>query len=310
MTNFKGFIMTIEPFLNHLSVNRKLSPETIKAYRADLVRFATFLTERGLRINQVTPTTMAEYILHMQQAENPRFGRTGLSGVTINRRITAVRRYYEYLRATSNPKLKNPTVIIRHPRPRNDDPKAVDDQSLDTLLAGIDSIRDRTLFALFVATGLRLSEMWQLNRDSISIEIFTDELGRERRLGTGEVIGKRSKKRRFFFDGPTIDVVAAYLTTRIDANAALFLSERRKRMSRRAMQERLAYWTKKMGLPHAHPHQLRHSYATRLANANIDTNILKDLMGHDDLGTTNRYIHLHDQTLARGYFSAMEFLQR
>ena len=302
--------MMIEPFLNHLSVNRKLSPETIKAYRADLTGFGAFLTERGLRINQVTPATIAEYILSMKQQDNPRFGRTGLSDVTINRRITAVRRYYEYLRANSNQRLKNPTVVIRHPRPRNDDPKAIDDQDLDTLLAGIDSVRDRTLFALFVATGLRLSEMWQLNRDSISIEIFTDELGRERRLGTGEVIGKRSKKRRFFFDGPTIDIVAAYLMTRTDTSPALFISERHKRMSRRAMQERLAYWTKRLGLPHAHPHQLRHSYATRLANANIDSMILKDLMGHDDLGTTNRYFHFHDQTLARGYFSAMEYLKR
>ena len=50
-------------------------------------------------------------------------------------------------------------------------------------------------------------------------------------------------------------------------------------MSGRTMQERLAYWTKKLGLPHAHPHQVRHSYATRLANANIDSNILKDLFG-------------------------------
>ena len=82
----------------------------------------------------------------------------------------------------------------------------------------------------------------------------------------------------------------------------------RQQISRRAIQERLDFWTRKLGLAHIHPHQLRHSYATRLANANIDSMILKDLMGHDDLATTRRYFHFHDHTLARGYFSAMEFL--
>jgi site-specific recombinase XerD len=300
--------MRIEPYLNHLSVHRRRSPQTVKAYRSDLLLFAAFLKERGLRISQVTPTVIAHYIASMQQKPNSRFGRTGLDDATINRRITAVRRYFEFLRAETNPRLKNPTVVIQHPRPRKDEPKDVDEVTLETLLAGIDNRRDRVLFALFVASGLRLSEMHQLNRESISIDIYTDERGRERRLGTGTVIGKRNKKRRFFFDVQTVDAVATYLATRTDSNPALFLSERRQRLSRRAIQERLDFWTRKLGLAHIHPHQLRHSYATRLANANIDSMILKDLMGHDDLATTRRYFHFHDHTLARGYFSAMEFL--
>jgi len=81
-------------------------------------------------------------------------------------------------------------------------------------------------------------------------------------------------------------------------------------MSARAIQHTLTSWCQKLGLPHIYVHRLRYSYATRLANANISSMVLKDLMGHSSLTTTQRYYKLHDTTLARGYFSAMEFLRQ
>ena len=78
-------------------------------------------------------------------------------------------------------------------------------------------------------------------------------------------------------------------------------------MSVAAIQYTLRAWCQKLGIPHINVHRLRHTYATTLANANISSMVLKDLMGHSSLSTTTRYFELADTTLARGYFSAMEY---
>ena len=128
-------------------------------------------------------------------------------------------------------------------------------------------------------------------------------------VGVGEVVGKGNKRRTFYVDEATLDLWAEYVIKRTDENEALFLSERKVRMSVRAMQDTLATWCKKLRLPHINLHRLRHSYATRLANANISSLVLKDLMGHASFTTTAQYFKLTDTTLARGYFSAMEYLK-
>jgi site-specific recombinase XerC len=81
-------------------------------------------------------------------------------------------------------------------------------------------------------------------------------------------------------------------------------------MSVRAIQYTLDAWCKKLGFSHINVHRLRHTYATRLANANIDAMHLKALMGHSSFNTTQQYFKLTDKTLARGYFAAMEFVSR
>ena len=80
-------------------------------------------------------------------------------------------------------------------------------------------------------------------------------------------------------------------------------------MSVRAIQDTLAKLCVRLGAPHINVHRLRHTYATRLANANISSIVLKELMGHQSFTTTQRYFKLADKTLARGYFSAMEFFK-
>lgn len=302
--------MDFEPFLAHWATNKSASPRTICAYRNDLKLFEAFCHDRGIRrITQVDHGVINAYIEHMQSKPNPRFDRTGLADSSIARRLAAISSYLEYVRATSNHKLHNPLRDLTRRWSKNDDPKAVDDTALEQLLAGITNLRDRVLMTLFVSTGLRVSEMHQLNRDTIRFDLETDEQGQEHVRAYGEVIGKGNKRRIFFVDELTLELYAEYMATRTDTDQALFLSERRQRMSVRAIQYTLDAWCKKLGLRHINVHALRHSYATQLANANISSMLLKDLMGHNSLSTTQRYFKLHDTTLARGYFSAMEYLR-
>jgi site-specific recombinase XerD len=300
-----------EPFLSHWATRKKASPHTIRAYRNDLKLFDSFCRDRGIRrLDQVDYAVCNGFIEHMQQQSNPRFHRTGLADASIARRLAAVSSYFEYKRATSNPKLRNPLRDLTRKWTKNDAPKPVDDLTLEELVNGITNERDRVLITMFLATGLRASEMHQMDRDTVRFELEVDEQGQEHFRASGEVVGKGDKKRTFFVDESTQELYAHYLSTRTDNHPALFLSERRQRMSVRAIQRTLQAWCKKLGLSHVNVHALRHSYASRLANANISSMVLKDLMGHNSFSTTQRYFKLHDTTLARGYFSAMEWVRK
>lgn len=303
--------MDFEPFLAHWRANKNCSAQTIKSYRSDLKLFAAFL--HGLSISrptQINHGVINEYIGHMEEKANPRFGRTGLAGSSIARRLAAVSSYLEFVRGTSNPKMLNPLRDLTRRWKKNDEPKPVEDAVLDQLIQGITCARDRILISLFLATGLRVSEMCQLNRDTIHFNLEIDPQGNEKLGGSGTVIGKGNKVRTFFVDEITLLQYAEYLGTRTDDNPALFLSERKQRISVRAIQYTLAAWCRRLGLPHISVHRLRHSFGSRMASGDIPSMVLMKLMGHASYATTQNYVKLHDTTLARGYFAAAEYLKR
>lgn len=296
-----------EPFLSHLQMTGKGSRQTIRAYRNDLKLFEAFAIERSVtEASQISDAIVRDYIVWMRQKTNTRTGQQGLADASIARRLAAISSFLEYLRGALNQDLHNPLKHLPIKWKRNDEPKPVDPYDLDMLLASIPSERDRVLFTLLVASGLRVSEVHQLNRDSIAIQEETMENGEEHVIGCGEVVGKGGKRRKFYVDEATLIAYAEYLETRTDKIPALFISERLQRMAIRTMQERLAHWCKQIKFRQINIHRLRHTYATRLVNAGISSMVLRDLMGHDSLPTTLRYAKISDKTLARGYFSAME----
>ena len=304
--------MDYESFLTELKL-REYSPQTLKAYRADLEHFDGFLKRRKLRVSQVTPDVIGAYKEEMSSQNNKRSGAVGLSRATIERRLAALSSFFEHLRRRDR-RRSNPVAAIQSLRSRtaniqDHQGKAIDEATLDLLTAGIDNARDRALISLFLTSGLRLHELAQLNVDTLTEVTEPGVHGKPRVYGTGTVVGKGSKERRFYFDEDTVRLLAAYLSTRTDACPALFLSERRKRLSQRAIQDTLARWCSKLGLKRMHVHQLRHTFATRLANASIDAMVLRDLMGHSRFETTTRYFRLAEETKARQYFAAMEIVR-
>ena len=304
-----GVVLNIQPFLDRLRGQRHCSDQTLKAYGSDLKFFDAYLCDQAISsIGQVDHAVINRYIEHMQQKANPRFGKIGLSDASVARRLASLSSYCEFERATDHPGLRNPLKESRRKWKKNNEPKPVEEYTLDLLLASIANVRDRVLFSLLFASGLRVSEAHQLNRDSISIEMETDPNGTVHVTGCGEVVGKGDKRRKIYVDEATLVLYAEYVEGRTDDNPALFISERKQRMSVRAIQWTLDAWCRKLGFSHINVHRLRHSYATRLANANISSMVLKDLMGHSSLTTTQGYFKLTDTTLARGYYSAMEFL--
>jgi site-specific recombinase XerD len=303
--------MNVEAFLEHARTAQGWTEQTLRAYRSDLGHFKAFLETQGLsRVTQIDHDVINRYIEAMRAADNPKFDRKGLSDATIARRLAAVSSYLEYVRLNSTAKVRNPVREVRRRWKRNTEPKPVDEGAIDSLLGGISNLRDRALFTLFLATGLRVSEMHQLNRDTIVIDVQGEINGQERITGVGEVVGKGGKRRQFYVDQQSLTIYLEYLYSREDDHPALFLSEHNERLSVRTIQHTLAAWCQKLGIAHINVHRLRHTYATRLANADISSIVLKDLMGHESFNTTQRYFKLTDQTLAVGYFSAMEQVNR
>lgn len=218
--------------------------------------------------------------------------------------------YCEYLRCEVAESLANPfhKMPIRKKLPGNIKPKPIDPVLLELLLGGIDDLRDRAMFRMFLSSGLRVSEMWSLDRDSISI--IEDMDGSKRTIvGVGEVLGKGGKKCKFYIDQDALIVFAQCVTSRKDSSAALFISERGTRLSIRGIQFRLGYWCKRSNAPHLNVHRLRH-FATELANNDIDPIVLRDLMGHKSFITTTRYFRLREKTVRRRYFASMQRAKR
>lgn len=280
------------------------SPHTAKAYASDLLQYCSFL-----RSHAVTDADIVSPRIANQYAQYLRNG--GKKNATIARVLASLSSYCDYLRAEVAESLSNPFrhLPIRRTLQGNTEPKPIDAMLLELLLGGIDDLRDSAMFRMFLSSGLRVSEMRSLDRDSISIIEDVDG-GKRRIVGVGEVIGKGRKKRRFYVEGDALIAYAKYVTTRQDTSTALFLSERGTRMSIRGIQYRLAYWCQRFGAPHLNVHRLRHSFATELANNDIDPTVLRNLMGHSSFTTTMRYFRMREKTVRRHYFAAMERAKR
>jgi integrase/recombinase XerC len=297
--------MDTKDFMDYL-LARGCSENTLKAYAGDLANFERFIRAKKLRCTSVTPKILQEYVREISLPD-PGTGEK-LAPSTIWRRLASISSFYEWLRMQRNWKLHNPVKAVGRPRLRRGIPKAIDDGQVEVLLSQISDLRDRALIGLFFSSGLRLSEVFQLNRDTIRVEQKKTADGELRILGIGNVIGKGDKERSFLVDKPTLEIISDYLRTRKDGEKALFISNRRRRLSRREMQHIFTKWCAKLNLPNYHLHQTRHSYAERLANAGIPSIVLKELMGHASFSTTQGYFRIKRQRLTSEYFAAMELI--
>ncbi|HEY2470143.1 MAG TPA: tyrosine-type recombinase/integrase [Terracidiphilus sp.] len=298
--------MNSKSFLNYLAT-RTSSKETLRAYRQDLLKFESFLRSKGLKATQVKQRTIAEYLNHLVEQR----GRE-LAPATIARRLAVISEYYEFLRANSDGRVANPVKAVKRPKVQNDLPRAVDNNTLEKLIQGIKDARDKAIVLLFVESGLRLSELRNLNKDTIVPHRRQMPNGTSQYFGRGEVIGKGRKRRNFIVGPAGLQALALYIKAHRlkDQNPALFLSSRHKRISCRTIQHTVDKWCQKLGLSHVHAHQLRHSFATRNVNAGMSAAVLQELLGHASLKNSQRYFRVQPERLSREYFAAMEFIRQ
>jgi len=228
----------------------------------------------------------------------------GLAATTINRRLAALHEFFEYLSdETQDAEWPNPVNWKRHKvKPGKPLPRDVSDPDVERLFAQITHPRDRAMFRLMLDVGLRVGEVAAL-RISDLMMASGGSLGRLR------VRGKGDKERFVWLLTETLSVVQAWLEQRpVVDDEALFITRRKKGFSVRGIQERLAHYCRLAGVK-VSPHQLRHTFGCRMAEAEMPVTSLAALMGHAKVTTTQIYIAGAGVAVQADYQAAIERLR-
>lgn len=289
-----GAQVQLDRFLEHLRAERRLSPHTATAYRRDLARLQSFCERRDIAAwIGIDPRLARSFPAELHQK--------GQSAASIQRALSAARAFYRYLireqQAEANPFLGIPAPKAAKRLPRT---LTAEQATLLVSVRGNDplAIRDRAIMELFYSSGLRLAELTALDAGEIDL--------RDSGL---RVIGKGGKRRDVPVGRYAVQAIEDWLKVRGqlagDDEPALFVSRAGKRLSHRAVQQRIQMWAKRQGIDrHVHPHMLRHSFASHLLESSGELRAIQELLGHANLKTTQVYTHLDFQHLARVYDDA------
>ena len=287
-------------FLNKLKHERGYSPQTIKNYRRDLQKLTEYCQAREIEHwKQLDQGIIRHYIAARH--------RQGLSGRSLQRELSACRSFFNYLcqQAVLD---HNPAQEVKAPKAARKLPKTLDvDQTAHLLDIKDDSllaIRDKAIMELFYSSGLRVSEL--ANLDLMHLDLAESMV---------TVTGKGNKTRRVPVGRKARQAIEHWLQRRCELiksnevqtkdEAALFLSSRGQSFSTRSLQQQIKYWSLKQGLDsHVHPHILRHSFASHMLESSGDLRAVQELLGHANISTTQIYTHLDFQHLAKVYDQA------
>ena len=279
----------IDRFIRHLEFERRLSPLTCSNYRRDLGTLVAYLEQQDVG---AWADVDGEHI----RAYSAACFRKGLGARSIQRRLSAARTFYRYL-IRENEVRKNPVASVSAPKAKKRLPGNLDADRMAHLLdiPGDGAIvdRDRAMLELLYSSGLRLAELVSLDVDDIDAHD-----------ATVRVTGKGSKERVVPVGRQALAALRQWRSTRADlagaGEKALFVSNRGKRISPRAVQARVKHWAKRQGIDaNVYPHLFRHSFATHVLESSHDLRGVQELLGHANIATTQVYTHLDFQHLAQ-----------
>lgn len=281
----------LDRFLEHLRHERRSSPLTVKHYGRDLAQLREFCARRGVsKWGDVTPEHAGAYAAALH--------RQGLAGRSIQRALSAGRALFRYL-LREGVVGQNPFAGARAPKGPKRLPNTLSVDQMNRLLAfagqDVCAVRDRAMLELIYSSGLRLSELVALDIDDVDV-----------RDATARVTGKGAKTRIVPVGRQALAAVEAWLRVRpAGEDRALFSARAGRRISARSVQQRLRRWALHQGIEtRAHPHMLRHSFASHLLESSGDLRAVQELLGHADIATTQIYTHLDFQHLAKVYDQA------
>ncbi len=281
-------------FFTQLEIEKRVSIHTLTNYQRDLRQLTDFCTKQQFENwSELQTNDIRQHVANRH--------RQGLSSASLQRELSAMRTFYDYL-LKNNFATLNPAKYVKAPKAIRKLPKTLDvDQISGLLEAGTDSVlevRDVAMFELFYSSGLRLSELVDLNLQDLDLS------DKSLRVQSG----KGGKARILPIGSKAILAIKNWLKHRVarkETEKAVFLSKNGDRLCQRSVQLRLEKWCIKKGIPqHVHPHALRHSFASHLLQSSQDLRAVQELLGHENINTTQIYTHLDFQHLADVYDNA------
>lgn len=275
----------LDSFFDYLAVERGLAENTIVSYQFDLSSFETFLKDKSINlISQVTRHHITAYLMSLtQNKKNP---------ATTARHLASLKAFFHFLtREKIIP--EDPTENMETPKLAKNIPKVLSEKDVVLLLEQPDlkkptGLRDKSMLELLYASGLRVSELINLNENDLNLE-----------LGYVRCFGKGSKERIIPFGSYAGEILEEYLKRgrdklrKMPKEEALFLNFRGERLTRQGFWKILKAYGKSAGINlNITPHTLRHSVATHLLENGADLRTVQELLGHADITTTEIYTHL------------------
>jgi integrase/recombinase XerC len=329
--NLQGKIETyLDKFLGYLEIERNLSRRTIESYRTDLLQFEEFLRNTGFGKKEHTSEGWIDWTRIDKTVVRAFLGylhEKGWAKASIARKLAAIRSFFKYLNREGILTL-NPASFVNSPKLPQRIPSFLSVSEVSALLQSADPhanpensssqipkrigfsaphllrLRDHAILEVLYATGVRVGELVNLKVNQINFEEKTIR-----------VQGKGKKERMVLLGGPAIAALKAYLLERRrleslmgaekDENPPLFVDHKGNPLTDRSIRRMVEKCVRKSLLSkHISPHSLRHTFATHLLDSGADLRVIQELLGHESLSTTQKYIHVSIGKLMEVYEKA------
>lgn len=277
--------MLIDHFTHFLAVEKGLSANTLESYQRDLVMYVSYLREAGVKeIQDSSRTHIIGYLMSLQQK--------GRATATLSRNMASIRAFYQFL-VRDKWMNNDPSIHLETPKIEKRLPKVLSVDEVERLLEGPDmtnpaGIRDKAMLELLYATGIRVSELVNLQISDVNLE-----------MGFLKCMGKGSKERIIPLGRIAIEVVLKYMQAgrprlmKASSEHALFLNHLGKKITRQGFWKIIKKYAQKAGVRiEITPHTLRHSFATHLLENGADLRSVQEMLGHADISTTQIYTHI------------------
>ena len=291
-----AFTYPIEDYIHFIRVERQLSANTLASYRRDLASYAQHLQDIQ-QLKDYNEVHREHILLHLENLRAE-----GKTARTVARHISSIRSFHQFL-LREKVTTTDPTVHIEMPQVEQKLPKVLSIEEIDALIAAPDrskpqGVRDVAMLELLYASGMRISELTELNIEDIHLT-----------MGFVRVFGKGRKERIVPLGRGALNALSKYLERaryelqgKYPKTDALFISHRGKRLTRQGCWKIIKTHAEKARInKELTPHVLRHSFATHLIENGADLRAVQEMLGHADIATTQIYTHVSKTRLSEVY---------
>lgn len=291
-----AFTYPIEDYIHFIRVERQLSANTLASYRRDLEGYAQHLQDVQ-QLKDYNEVSREHILLHLENLRTE-----GKTARTVARHISSIRSFHQFL-LREKVTTTDPTVHLEMPQVEQKLPRVLSIEEIDALIATPDrskpqGVRDIAMLELLYASGMRISELIELNIEDIHLT-----------MGFVRVFGKGRKERIIPLGKGALNAISKYLERaryelqgKYPKTDALFISHRGKRLTRQGCWKIIKEYAQKARInKELTPHVFRHSFATHLIENGADLRAVQEMLGHADIATTQIYTHVSKTRLSEVY---------
>lgn len=285
----------LNDFINYLSSEKKMAQNSLEAYKRDVLEFSALIRgKQNLSLNEASNTEVVAWLLKLKN--------DGKSAATVNRKVASLRAFYNYLtsqRIISN----NPTVNIKSPKIERKGIEYLTIAEIENLLSlpdrSMKGIRDRAILELLYATGIRVSEIVEMDLEDVNLRMgfvaCTGEHGKARIIPMGRP--SRSAVEEYIYEARP-----KFLREADKKEKALFVNYSGRRLTRQGLWKLLKEYAKLAGIEHKlTPQTLRNSFAVHMIQNGADLKSLQELLGHEDISATQIYLSVSKNRIKEVY---------